>query len=84
MEMNACQWTNRRSNHNSDRSSDREGNKSLEETIDILGIVTNGEGWQFYKLTSDNQVYETQLYTLKNLPEVLGALNFIFSICSKN
>ena len=76
MEMNACQWTNRRS--------DCKGNKSLEETIDILGIVTNGEGWQFYKLTPDNQVYETQLYTLKNLPEVLGTLNFIFSLCSKN
>ena len=84
MEMNACQWTNRRSNHNSDRSSNLKKNESLEETIDILGIVTNGGGWQFYKLTSDNQVYETQLYTLKNLPEVLGTLNFIFSICSKN
>ena len=80
MEMNACQWTNRRSDH----GSNHEGNESLGETIDILGIVTNGEGWQFYKLTPDNQVYETQLYTLKNLPEVLGALNFIFSICSKN
>ena len=73
VEMNACQWSNR-----------KQGNDSLEGTIDILGIVTNGEGWQFYKLTSDNQVYETQLYTLKNLPEVLGAINFVFSLCSSN
>ena len=72
MEMNACQWSNRKAN------------ECLKETIDILGIITNGEGWQFYKLTPDNQVYETQLYTLKNLPEVLGTLNFIFSLCSKN
>jgi hypothetical protein len=73
MEMNACQWNNL-----------KKLQSSSSRTIDILGIVTNGEGWQFYKLTPDNQVYETQLYTLKNLPEVLGTLNFILALCSDN
>jgi hypothetical protein len=68
VEMQACQWTH----HHADRA------------IDIFGIVTNGEGWKFYKLAIDNQVYETELYALKDLPDILGILNVIFIACDRH
>jgi hypothetical protein len=68
VEMQACQWENQQVNR----------------SIDILGIVTNGDGWQFYKLTIDNQVYETPLYAIGNLEVVLGWLKYIFQLCQSN
>jgi hypothetical protein len=68
VEMQACQWTNQK----------------IGKTIDIFGIVTNGEGWKFYKLTTDNQVYETLLYSLRDLPDILGTLNLIFTACENH
>ena len=68
VEMQACQWMN----HN------------IGKTIEIFGIVTNGEGWKFYKLTLENQVYETELYAFRNLPEILGALQIIFEQCNRS
>ena len=43
VEMQACQWKNRQASH----------------SIDVMGIVTNGEGWKFYKLIPEGSVYET-------------------------
>lgn len=68
VEMQACQWNNQ----NDGRS------------IEVFGIVTNGEGWKFYKLTPENQVYETPLYALENLPKILGLLHQIFQDCDRN
>ena len=68
VEMQACQWMN----HN------------IGKTIEVFGIVTNGEGWKFYKLTLENQVYETELYAFRNLPEILGALQIIFEQCDRS
>lgn len=68
VEMQACQWENQQVNR----------------SIDILGIVTNGDGWQFYKLTIDNQVYETPLYAIGNLEVVLGWLRYTFQLCQAN
>ncbi len=68
VEMQACQWNN----NNDGRS------------IDVFGIVTNGEGWKFYKFTTANQVYETPLYSLENLPKILGILNRIFLDCDRH
>jgi hypothetical protein len=68
VEMQACQWNN----NNDGRS------------IDVFGIVTNGEGWKFYKFTTENQVYETVLYSLENLPKILGILNWVFQDCDRN
>jgi hypothetical protein len=67
VEMQACQWNN----SNDGRS------------IDVFGIVTNGEGWKFYKFTTENKVYETPLYSLENLPKILGILNRIFQNCDR-
>jgi serine protease inhibitor ecotin len=68
VEMQACQWNNQ-----------QEG-----RSIDILGIVTNGDSWQFYKLTTMNKVYETPRHDLINLPIILGILNTIFQDCDKS
>ncbi|NEP01288.1 MAG: hypothetical protein F6K58_22040 [Symploca sp. SIO2E9] len=68
VEMQACQWQNRQ----------------LGKDIEIMGIVTNGEGWRFYKLTNQNQVYETLLYGIANMAQVLGLLHYIFQLCQEN
>ncbi|MCA1994803.1 MAG: hypothetical protein LDL41_22560, partial [Coleofasciculus sp. S288] len=59
-------------------------NQLLGQKLDIYGIVTNGEGWQFYKLTLDGLVYGSELYAIGNLPQVLGILNFVFEQCEQN
>lgn len=68
VEMQACQWMN----------------QNIGKTIDIFGIVTNADGWKFYKLAINNRVYETELYAFRNLPEILGTLKMIFEICDRN
>jgi hypothetical protein len=67
-EMAACRWNNAQKGHN----------------VDVYGIVSNGQGWQFYKLTQADDVYETDQYGLKTLPELLGALDTICADCAKN
>ena len=68
VELKACQWSNAQSS----------------PKLDIYGIVTNGEGWKFYKLTRQGKVYETALYSVMELDRVLGALIFVFAECAKN
>jgi hypothetical protein len=67
-EMVACRWNNARD--------------GLE--IPVHGIVSNGNNWQFYKLTPDNDVYETSMYSIRALPELLGVLDYVCSKCAKN
>ena len=67
-EMKACQYNN----------------QVVGQKLDIYGIVTNGEGWQFYKLALDGLVYGSHLYGTGNLPQVLGILNFVFEQCEQN
>jgi hypothetical protein len=67
-EMVACQWNNR-----------QEG-----RTLDVFGIVSNGQDWQFYKLTPHNEIYETDPYSMRYLPELLGALDTVCAECAKN
>jgi hypothetical protein len=68
VEIHACQWKNQQNRH----------------TIDVLGIVTNGEGWRFYKLAVDGQVYETPLYSIGDMELLLGRLRYIFQLCERN
>lgn len=64
-EMVACQWNNRQ--------------EGLE--IPVFGIVSNGQTWQFYKLTQIGEVYATEQYSLNDLPELLGALDYVCAEC---
>ncbi|MEB3336774.1 MAG: hypothetical protein VKJ46_04875 [Leptolyngbyaceae bacterium] len=68
VEMQACQWQNRQTNRN----------------IDILGIITNGATWQFYKLTPTGEVYESPPYAIGEMNLVLGLLRHLFMMCEKN
>ena len=68
VEMQACSWQNRQ----------------REQEIDVFGIVTNGDGWRFYKLTTEGEVYETLLYGIAHLDEILGLLRYIFQRCEQN
>lgn len=67
-EMVACRWNNVR--------------EGLE--ITVHGIVSNGNDWQFYKLTPTSEVYETMIYSLRALPELLGALDHVCAWCAQN
>lgn len=59
-------------------------NQQLGQALDIYGIVTNGDGWQFYRLTLEGLVYGSALYAIGNLPQVLGILHFVFDQCEQN
>lgn len=67
-EMAACRWSNQQ--------------RGLD--VDVYGIVSNGQGWQFYKLTRAGEVFETGQYGIEDLHGVLGALDYVCSECAKN
>ncbi len=67
-EMAACRWSNEQ--------------RGL--SMDVYGIVSNGQGWQFYKLTLNGEIFESDQYGLENLPRVLGALDYVCGECAKN
>jgi len=67
-EMAACRWNNQQ------RGQD----------IDGYGIVSNGQVWQFYKLACSGDIFESGLYTVDDLPDLLGALDYVCAACAKN
>jgi hypothetical protein len=67
-EMYACQWNNR--HHGLD--------------LDIFGIVSNGQGWRFYKLTIAGDAYETDLFALGDMATLLGVLDYVCGECARN
>ena len=62
----------------------QENNINIDCTIDVFGIVTNGETWRFYKLTVTNEVYETLLHSISEQAFILGMLQRIFNDCEAN
>jgi hypothetical protein len=68
VEMKACQ----------------ESNGQTGAAIDVYGVVTNGAGWVFYRFTTDRQVFESRLYSLGEIDEILGSLRLIFTNCEAN
>jgi hypothetical protein len=59
-------------------------NASLPNAIDIFGIVTNAEGWKFYKLGIAGGIYESDLHGFGELPMILGWLHDVFQACDAN
>ncbi|NJL00735.1 MAG: hypothetical protein HC910_09275 [Spirulinaceae cyanobacterium SM2_1_0] len=53
-------------------------NQAIGRNIDIFGIVTNGQGWQFYCLHTDGNVDATDLYSTGNMADLLGRLHALF------
>jgi hypothetical protein len=68
VEMQACQWSNR----------------ELGRVVPIYGIVTNGEGWKFYRLAIDGVVSETLLHGIGEMSILLGLLRSFFGLCAQN
>ncbi|MEO0456662.1 MAG: hypothetical protein AAF152_08770 [Cyanobacteria bacterium P01_A01_bin.114] len=68
VEMQACRWIN----------------QQLGKTLDIYGIVTNGEGWKFYRLATDGSVSESLLYGIGEMSILLGLLQTFFGLCEQN
>jgi hypothetical protein len=68
VEMQACQW----------------GNQELGQMMPIYGIVTNGEGWKFYRLAIDGVVSETLLHGIGEMSILLGLLRSFFGLCAQN
>ena len=67
VEMQACQWSNR----------------NCGRVLPIYGIVTNGEGWKFYRL-ADGEVSETLLHGIGEMSILLGRLRVFFGLCERN
>lgn len=67
-EMAACRWSNQQ--------------RGLD--MDVYGIVSNGQVWQFYRLAQSGDILESGLYTVDDLPELLGALDYVCGECAKN
>ena len=51
---------------------------------DVFGIVSNGQVWQFYRRETTGAIYESGLYTVNALPELLAALDFVCATCARN
>jgi hypothetical protein len=68
VEMQTCQWVNRQ----------------LGRDLIIYGIVTNGEGWKFYRLQLDGSVAESLLYGIGEMSILLGLLRVFFGYCQQN
>jgi len=67
-EMYACRWNNEQRGH----------------TVDVFGIVSNGQGWRFYKLTIAGDAYESDLLAMSDLSHLLGVLEFVCAECARN
>ncbi|MEL6939211.1 MAG: hypothetical protein AAFO84_08460 [Cyanobacteria bacterium J06598_1] len=56
----------------------------MPSTIDIYGIVTNGEGWKFYRLDTDGIISESLMTGASEMPILLGQLSMFFAMCEQN
>ncbi len=61
----------------------REKNQAEGHDLDLFGFVSNGQVWQFYKLTTASEIFETAEYTTLYMPELLGALDYVCAECAK-
>jgi hypothetical protein len=67
VEMQACQWSN----------------QQINRSVDVLGIVSNGSSWQFYKLITSGEVFESPAYSTGDMELLLGRLRFVFELCQQ-
>ncbi len=67
VEMKACQWNNQQQG----------------KELDVFGIVTNGDGWRFYKLSIAGEVSESLQHSLGEIENIFGLLSYVFSKCEE-
>ena len=51
---------------------------------DVFGVVTDGERWQFGKFRKNVLIRHASSFLIDDLPELFGALHFIFRLISAN
>ena len=56
-------------------------NQDTDQTI--YGIVSNGRVWEFGQLLASRFTHEPRLFTIQDLDELHGAVNFIFWQCQQ-
>jgi len=56
-------------------------NRQAGQTVDVFGMVTNGEVWKFYKWTTVPEIYVSLPYSIQDLAQLLGVLHWIFGEC---
>ncbi len=66
-EMAAFRWNNRQRNRD----------------IDVYGIVSNAQIWQFYKLTLEGEILKTGSYTTEFLPESWSFGHDLCGLCKE-
>ncbi|MGB7442684.1 MAG: hypothetical protein WA919_16595, partial [Coleofasciculaceae cyanobacterium] len=49
--------------------------------IVILGLVSNGDRWQFGKLEANNFTLNKTFYTIQELDKLFAAVNYVFQQC---
>ena len=59
-------------------------NTSDGHETEVHGIVSNGQGWVFYRLTRTPEVFVSGLFTMNRLPELLGVLDHVVAACAAN
>ena len=60
----------------------RQKNNADRYESDVFGIVSNGQTWQFYKLTQTTSVFSTDSFSLNDLPSLLGVLDAVCALCA--
>lgn len=71
--LGACRWNNQQTT-----------NGQAGHDTDVYGIVSNGQSWQFFRLSPSGAVTQPQTYTTGFLPELLGALDHVCAACAQN
>ncbi len=60
----------------------QQNNSEAGRETEVYGIVSNGQGWVFYRLTLLPEVYVSGLFTTNDLPTLLGALDHVCASCA--
>ena len=61
----------------------RQRNENAGLRTDVYGIVSNGQGWVFYRWDADDTAFErTALMSVDSLPRLLGAMNTLCAACA--
>lgn len=58
-------------------------NQQADKCFDVFGIVTNGEGWKYFKL-DQTAAYETTLYSISDIAAIIGGLRYLLTEYEKN
>lgn len=61
----------------------QQNNQAIGRSIDVMGIVSNGTSWQFYKLTNSGDGFESSVYSMGDLGRLLGLVRTVFLFCEQ-